>query len=393
MEFSFKPEEETFRREVRDFMKAEPPQDFPTQGEDEGYGFGAWSFEYLRRLGEDGWIGLCWPTEYGGQGRPLMDLFILFDELAHNWAPAEALFYTQAVCSTIIRYGSEDLKKEILPRAAVGEITFWEGLSEPEAGSDLLSLKTKAVQDGDYYIISGQKTWNSNAQRATHGFTAARTDAQAPRHMGISMFLIDMDTVGVTARPIAAMYGGFPFAEVFLDNTRVPAGRLVGKENKGFQQILECLEWDRFWGRCGKASSCQRMLEQITDYAKETIRNGRLLAEESTVRHKLADLVIGIEVCRVLFYDVLCRLNAGESLNYEAALAKTFADELGQRVANAGMQILGLYGQLEETSKWAPLRGRLQHWYLCSPIHTLAGGTSEIQRNTIASRGLRLPRS
>lgn len=392
MDFSLKPEEEAFRQEVRNFIKSEPPEGFPTQGEDEGYGFGAWSFEYLRRLGEKGWISHCWPVKYMGKERPLVELFILFDELAYSWAPVEALFYTEAVCSTIIRYGSEEIKEAILPGAATGEITFWEGFSEPEAGSDLLSLRTKATKAGDGYAIDGQKAWNSNAHKASHGYTAAKTDPDAPRHKGISVFLIDMKTAGITTRPITAMYGGVPFAEVFFDNVRVPKMSLVGEENNGFQQILECLEWDRFWGRCGKASSCQRMLEEIIKYTKRTKRNGKVLARDSLVRYKLAELAIEIEACRVLFYEPLCKLTFGEPLNYEAAVAKTFADEMGQRFTNTGLQVLGICGQLEEASKWAPLKGRLERWYVCSPLFTLAGGTSEIQRNTIATRGLGLPR-
>jgi hypothetical protein len=393
MDFGFTSEQEAFRQEVRDFIKSETPEEFPCEGEDEGYGFGAWSFEYLRKIGEKGWVSLCWPTQYGGQNRPLVELFILFNELAYHWAPVEALFYTEAVCSAIIRYGCDSLKRDILPRAATGDVTFWEGFSEPEAGSDLLALTTKATRDGDCYIISGQKTWNSNAHRAHFGYTAARTDLQAPRHKGISMFLVDMKIPGITTRPIYAMYGGVPFAEVFFDEVCVTRERLVGEENGGFQQILDSLEWDRFWGRCVKASSCQRMLEEIIKYAKDVKHNGRPLVKNPLVRYRLAELAVEIDVCRVLFYEPLCKLNSGESLSYEAALAKTFADELGQRFTNAGMQILGLYGQLVETSKLAPLQGRLQRWYLCSPLFTLAGGTSEIQRNTIATRGLGLPRS
>jgi len=393
MDFRFTPEEEAFRQEICKFVKNEPPEDFPWQGEDEGYGFGGWSYEYLRRLGEKGWISRCWPIEYGGQGRPLMDLFILFNELAYQWAPIQAFFFLQAVCSAIMHFGSEELKKEILPRAATGEITFWEGFSEPEAGSDMLALTTAAVKGDDSYIISGQKTWGSNAHRASHGLIAVRTDSEAPRHRGISMFLIDMKSPGVTTRPIVAMHGSAPFAEVFFDGVRVPRGRLVGEENKGFQQILECLEWDRFWGRFNFASSCQRMLEEIIKYAKETKRNGVVLAKDPLVRHKLAQLAIEIDVSHVIAYQAIYLLNRGETLNYEASVIKTFADELLQRVDYTGMEILGIYSQLEETSKWVPLKGRLKRWYLCSPLFTIAGGSSEIQRNTIATRGLGLPRS
>jgi len=393
MDFHFTLEEENFRQEVQQFISTEPPEDFPTQGDDEGYGCGAWSFEYLRRLGEKGWISRCWPIDCGGQGKPITELFILLEELSYHWAPFEALFYTEAVTASIIRFGSSELKESILPQAASGTVTFWEGFSEPGAGSDLLALTTKATKEGDNYIISGQKTWNSNAHKAHYGFTAARTDPNVARHKGISMFLIDMASSGISTRPIEAMYGGIPFAEVFFDDVKVSNKQLVGQENNGFQQILESLEWDRFWGRCVKAASHQRMLEEIVKYANESKRDGIYIAADPYIRHELAQLAIEVEICRMLFYDPLHKLNIGEPLNFEAALAKTFADEMGQRLANTCINILGLRGQLRDDLKWAPLKGRLQRWYLCSPLYTLAGGTSEIQRNTIATRGLGFSRS
>lgn len=392
MDFRFTPEEEAFREEIRAFVRSEPPESFPTQGEDEGYGGGAWSFEYIKRLGDKGWISRCWPIDCGGQGKPLTELFILFDELAYHWAPCEAFFYTEAVTASIIRYASAALKKSVLPKAATGDITFWEGFSEPGAGSDLLALTTKATKKGEDYILTGQKTWNSNAHKAHFGFTAARTDPEAPRHKGISMFLLDMNTPGITAQPIKAMYGGIPFAEVFFDEVQVPGTQLVGKENNGFKQILESLEWDRFWGRCVKASSCQRMLEETIQYTKVTKRNGEFLVKNPLTRRRMAELSAEIDICRVLFYDPLCKLTAEEPLNIEAAIAKTFADEMGQRFVNTIIDLIWPSLQYEDDPRWIPLKQRLWNWYLCTPIHTLAGGTSEIQRNTIATRGLGLPR-
>jgi len=392
MDFGFSPEEEKFREEVREFLKSEPPDKFPCENHDEGYGFGAWSVAFARRIGEKGWIGLTWPKECGGQGRSVMELYILFQELAYAKAPAEVLFYIETVGEALVKGGSEELKRELLPKAAAGEVTFWEGFSEPNAGSDLLSLTTRAVQDGDYFIVNGQKTWNSNAHIADYGFTAVRTDPEAPRHKGISLFLVDMKTPGVEAVPIKDMAGGEPFSEVFFEDVRVPKKNLIGEVNQGLSFLLGGLEWDRFWGRCAKAPYLHRLLEELIDYCKETKVNGKPLTENPLIRHKLADLAIETEVCRALFYRPLAMLCKGQSLTYETCGAKAYADELGQRFINTVMQIMGLYGQLEVGSKWAPFGGHMERQYLSSIGHTLAGGSSEIERNTIAIRGLNLPR-
>ena len=387
MNFEFAAEEQAFAEEVRKFLKEEPPETFPCEDEDEGYGFGGWSFAYNRRLGEKGLINRTWPEDCFGQGRPLMELVILFRELAYCNAPAEALFYTETVATALINHGSDELKKELLPPTATGEATFWEGFSEPEAGSDLFSLRTTAVADGDDYILNGQKVWNSNAHIARYGYTAARTDPDAPGHRGISLFIVDMQSPGVTANPLDDMAGGQTFSEIFFDNVRVPQRNLIGEKNQGLPLIMHGLEWDRFWGRCVRAPFSRHMLEEVVQYCKETEGDRNPL-----IRHKLAEMAIEIEVCDVLFHRIAWMLNKGLSLTHEASIGKTFADELSQRFSNVIMQILGPYGQLAKDSKFSWLKGKPERDYLCSIGHTLAGGTSEIQRNTIATRGLGLPR-
>jgi len=392
MDFTFTEEEQAWRREVRDFLEKEPLEGYPCEAADDGYGFGDWSLAFVRRLAEKRWIGRTWPREYSGQGRPLMELFILFDEMAYYKAPWAAIWAIESFCIPIVSYGSEELKRSFLPLVARGDISLWEGFSEPNAGSDLLALTTSAVEDGDYYIINGQKTWNSYAHCANYGYTAAKTDPNAPRHKGISLFLIDMSLPGITVRPIPDMSGGHCYAEIFFDNVRLPKGNLIGEKNQGFPLLLSGLEGDRFWGRCMKASYIRRLLEETIDYCRKTTGNdGKLLANNPLIRHKLADAAIEIEVCRLLSYRAIWKLNKGEALSYEASVLKTFADEMGQRFTNAAMQVMGLYGQLERDSKWAPLNGEMERGYLSAVGHTIAGGTSEIQRNTIARFGLSLP--
>ncbi len=381
-----------FAGEVRQFLTDEPPESFPCEAEDEGYGFGAWSYAYNRRLGEKGWISGFWPTESYGQGWSETQLFVLMRELASCCAPAEAYFYTQTVCTVLINMASVELKNEVLPGAASGELTFWEGFSEPESGSDLLSLRTSAREDGDDYVINGQKVWNSNAHLANYGYTAARTDPDAPRHKGISLFLIDMSLPGVTANPLDEMSGGQAFSEVFFDDVRVPKKFLLGEKNKGLPLLLHGLDWDRFWGRCVKAPYLRFLLDKLIQYCKETNRKGRPLTEDLLIRNKLADMAVQTEVCDLMFQRILSMRNRNLQTSAEASEAKLFADELGQRFSELAMQILGSSGQLKAASNWAPLEGIIERDYLSSLGHTLAGGTSEIQRNTIATRGLGLPR-
>lgn len=393
MEFGFTPEQEAFRREVRAFIEEHPPDSFPTQSEDAGYGTGRWSWEYTQKLGEKGWLSLIWPRKYGGMERPIMELLIMLEEFAYHRAPIEAILMNISIAPTIIEMGNERMKDEFLPRLARGEIAFWQGYSEPDAGSDLLSLKTRAVADGDFYVIDGHKTWSSNAHIAQYGFVLARTDPDAPRHKGLTMFIVDNEEPGVDVRPILNLAGDHYHNEVFYDSVRVSKDSILGQKNQGFYQLLKGLEADRFWGRFVKPAYCRRTLEELVEYARTTRRGGRPLSQNETLRQKMAQTAADIEVCRTLFYRTGWMMEEGLDLTYEASLGKVFADEMGQRLYQLGMEVLGLYGPLREDSKWARLRGEIQHLYQVSLGQTIAGGTSEIIRNTVARIGLGLPKA
>ena len=335
MDFSLTEKEEAFRQEVREFIRQEPPQQFATEFPGE-YSFGDWSCEYNRRLGAKGWLSMAWPKEYGGQGRTLMEQFIFLEEMVYHKAPILSFLFIDCVARAIINYGSEKLKNELLPQIAKGKLTFWEGFSEPNAGSDLLSLETRAVEDGDVYIINGQKTWNSWAHLADYGFTLARTDPEAPRHKGISAFIIDMKSPGVTVRPLMCMCGTTSFSEIFFDDVQVPKHYLLGEKNRGFPLLLTGLEADRFWARAPMPAGYKRDVEQLVDYVKKTGRK-----DAPTIRQELAEIAIEIEVSRLFGYRAAYMINEGLAMTYEASMLKTFADELGQRLYNTGMRILG----------------------------------------------------
>ncbi len=392
MEFGFTPEEDAFREEVRQFLHDHPPEHFAEDGMDAGYGSGAHSHAFLRKLAERGWLSMTWPRAFGGQERPFMYKLVLLEELAAAGAPFGPLGGCDQTADAIIRYGSPRLQQEVLPLIARGEATFWQGFSEPNSGSDLLSLQTNAARDGDDYVLNGRKIWSSHAGISTYGLVIARTNPKAPRHRGLSMFVVASTTPGLDIRPIRSMTGGVYHYEVFLDTVRVEKDYLLGKEDEGFVQLLKGLDTDRFWGRFYKAPALKRILDQLIEFANITMRRGKPLAHDPAVRRQLAGLATDIEVLRMLFYRNGWLIRESLPTLYESALNKLFADETGQKLANVGMELLGLYGPLKSGSRWARLHGSMQHIYQTSLGHTIAGGTSEVLRTTVATRGLGLPR-
>ena len=391
MNFEFSPAEQAFADEVRGFLRAHPPETFPVDGMDAGYGSGAHSRPFLRALADRGWLTMTWPRGFGGQERSLMYTLVLFEELASVGAPFGPLAGCNQTAEGIIRYGSESLRREVLPRIGRGAATFWQGFSEPEAGSDLLSLKTEAVRRGDEYVIRGHKIWSSHAGIADYGLVLARTDPAARRHQGLSMFVVDNATPGMDIRPIGSLTGEVYHYEVFLDDVRVTAEYRLGKEGEGFTQLLRGLDTDRFWGRFYKAPMLRRVLGELVQYANATVRAGMPLARDPWIRRRLASLATDVQAVRLLFYRIAWMIRDGLPTPYETALAKVMADETGQAVAALGMDMLGLYGPLTPGSRWAKLNGSIQHLYQTSLGQTIAGGTSEILRSTVATRGLGLP--
>jgi len=391
MEFRFTPAERAFAEEVRQFLREHPVERFPLDGMDAGYGSGAHSHAFMRELGARGWISMCWPEAFGGQARPMFDKLVLFEELALAGAPFGPLAGMWQTADAIIEYGTEHLRREVLPAIARGEAAFWQGYSEPDAGSDLLALKTSARRDGDAYVIRGHKIWSSHAGIATHGLVFCRTSREARRSQGFSMFVVPNGTPGMDIRAIRNLTGGVYHYEVFLDDVRVPADLLLGPEGQGFQALLNGLDSDRFWGRFYKAPALERVLRRLVHFANTTKRGGTLLAHDAGVRRRLAAMATEIAALRMLFYRAACLLRDGAPISYETAVAKVYADETGQKLARLGMDLLGPWAPLRAGSPEAPLGGEISHAYLTSLGHTIAGGTAEVLRTTVAVRGLGLP--
>jgi len=293
---------------------------------------------------------------------------------------------------TLLVGASEEQKREHLPPIARGEI-FWTQLwSEPGAGSDLASLTTRAVRDGGDYIINGQKVWTTGGHRADWGFLLARTDPEQRRSRGLSFFLVDMKSPGITIKPILHMDLSHLFNEVFFDDLRVPARNMVGEENQGWVASQMTANFER--SMIELFSYLRRELEELVEFCRETRWGVKPLAADMLVRHKLAQLAIDIEAGRAFSYSIVWSQIKGGLIMAAplAAAAKVLATELVQKFTYVGCDILGQYGQVRQ-SGWAPLKGRFEKAYQTSPGLAMAGGTSEIMRNLICTLGLGLPRS
>jgi hypothetical protein len=345
--------------------------------------------EAWRRLGAKGWIGLSWPKQYGGQDDPVKD-WILKEEFIYWGVPGMDIAVVQG--DLILAFGTEEQKKRFIPPILRGEVHYAIGMSEPGVGSDMFALQLKAVEENDCYVFNGQKIWNSGIQRADWCVVYARTDPNAPKkHLGISVFIIDPKSPGITLRRITQMTGLAAFCEVFYDNVRVPKENLLGEKNKGKDVSMHAFAIERSYGLV-ILHNARRYFEQLVEYCKETRTNGQPLANDPVIRSKLADLAIEIEVGRAMGERLNWMGTKGMLTVLPSCQNKIHGARVAQKVASVGMEILGLYGQLEEKSKWVELGGRMRHMYLSSRGWSLAGGTSEVSKNIIAGKyGLGLP--
>ncbi len=390
MDFRFSPEDDAFRQELQGFLREELPADW------EGRGRWAeeadWEMTRLMRkkLAQKGWLTMHWPEEYGGQGTTPVRSALFNEEMSYNRAPGRDIFGVRMLAPTLMIYGTEEQKQTFLTPVARGEVQWCQGYSEPGSGSDLASLQTRAVSDGDDYVINGSKIWTTMAHTADWIMVLARTDPDAAKHRGISFILVDMKTPGVSVQPIYNMSGGHDFNQVFFDNVRVPKRNLVGEENRGWYVGVTLLDFER--SGIDYSATSRRLLSELADYARNTRSNGAPVAKDPQVRNMLAERYIEAETSRLLAYGVAWMQGQGLVPNKEASMSKVFGSETLQRVTSTGMEILGLYGQLRPGDKWAPLNGRVPENWMFSFSHTIAAGTSEVQRNIIASRGLGLPR-
>lgn len=393
MDFRLTEEQEALKKEFEDFFEAEMKNAPPEYNEsglfatDEGFAF----HQYMAKtLGKKGWLTRPWPKEYGGVDAPLMEQAIFNEVRAVYNAPGVDIWGVEMIAPTVLLGGNDEQKKRILPPIARGDVQYCQGWSEPDAGSDLASLQTLAIKDGEHYVINGQKIWTSAAHRADHMFFLARTDPDSERSRGLSIFVLRMDLPGIEVRPIQNLDLSHNFNEVFLKDVRIPERDLIGTENDGWGLTRQTMNFERSGSRY--FATAFLTLQRIVDYAKKTKRNGKLLSENPVIRQKLAKLYIDCEAGMALGNKILWLQEQG-GMALAATMpseSKVFGTELGQRMANVATEVMGLYGQLYR-SEWAPLGGMLSN-YTHAPGENIAAGSSEIQRNLIAWVGLGLPR-
>lgn len=385
MDFGFSREEEAFRQEVRDFFEREVTAGLRSETES-GLGWGPHTWEFVQKMGARGWLTPTWPKEYGGLELPPIYRFIMHEELNYAGAlPNEGLIVGAGVAGpTIILYGSEEQKSKYLLPIARGEIEFAIGYSEPQAGSDLASLQIRAEEKEDHYLFNGQKVFNTRCHFAHYHWLAARTDPNVPKHRGISLFIVDMKSPGITVSPLWGL-DGIRTNEVFYDNVKVPKENLVGEKNKGFLYTVTALEFERVLSVGG----LKKTFEELIDY----INTVPALKSDCTVRQKIGQIATEIEIARLFAYRLAWLQTKRVVATYEASASKLFTSELSQRMATAGMEMLGLLGLLQkEEGDLAPLHGKIENLCRETLLNTIAGGTSEVMRNIIATRGVELPK-
>jgi alkylation response protein AidB-like acyl-CoA dehydrogenase len=339
---------------------------------------------FRRKIGEQGWFGLNWPSEYGGLGLGAVYQHLLMREFEYWGVPGPDLTVT-SVAPMIMRHGTEQNKREFLPPIARGELICALGYSEPEAGTDLASLRTRAVRDGDEWVITGSKIWNSVANRATHEWLCARTDPSAQRHRGISVIMVPTDLPGVEIRPLYA-WSGYRTNEAFFDEVRVPVGNLIGELNRGWTYITGALDLER--GALTNAGDLRRALDELTTLA--TGDNSAML-QTPGLRRRLAQAEADVEAAELMGYQAASLLESGVIPTIEVSVEKIFTSELRQRIADLAIDLLGPDGLLAYRSPGAPVDGKFERLYRVSPLMRFGGGTNEVLRDVIAQRGHGMP--
>jgi alkylation response protein AidB-like acyl-CoA dehydrogenase len=390
MDVRFDDATEAFRQEIRTWLEAHVPREpMPSAPEEAFNHMRTWQ----RKMYDAGWAGIHWPQSYGGRGATLLEQAVFQQELARAQAPPMAnTLGLMIVGPTLMAHGTEEQKKRYIPRILSAQEIWCQGFSEPNSGSDLASLQTRAVEDGDDFVVNGQKIWTSMAHFADMCILLTRTDPQAPKHQGISFLLVDMHSPGITVKPLQQMPGGAEFNEVFFDNVRVPKRQLVGKLNDGWRIAMTTLTHERGSASFGTQVQIRRSLDDIIAVAQKVQHNGTSLSADPVVRQKLAQAYIRVEIMRLNNYRSMTTQLRGRPPGPEASLDKLYWSETNKWMQEMGQEILGPYSQLDPTSAYYPTSVNLQFSFLWSRAETIYSGTSEIQKNIIGERVLGLPR-
>ena len=397
MDFTLTPEQEAFREEVRAWLKVNIPRDWEARAmgsadvpRPEAYdAMRVWQ----RKLYDAGFIGLTWPKEYGGRGLTFLEEMVLHEEMALAKAPPILNILGVGMAGpTIVAYGTEEQKKRYPAKILSCEEIWCQGYSEPNAGSDLASLQTRAVKDGEYWVVNGQKVWTSLAHIADFMMLLARTDPEAPRHKGITYFLLDMKLPGVTVKPLKQLTGDSEFNEVFFDNVRVHESQVLGGVNNGWAVGLTTLMYERLALGFGLQVRLRIALDSLIELARKMDKHGRSVVKDPVMRQKIAQLWIDTECLKYMGARAITKLLKGEIPGPEASVGKMGWVETHQKIQELAMEIEGPYSQILRGSDWAVDGGLWQYTFLRSRANSIEGGTTEIQKNIIGERVLGLPK-
>jgi alkylation response protein AidB-like acyl-CoA dehydrogenase len=397
MELTPTPEQRSFRDEVRAWLRGNMPREWTARLAASSDVPRAEAYDLLRdwqrRLHAAGFIGLTWPREYGGRGLTFMEEMILAEEMALAKAPPVLNILGIGMAGpTIIAYGTEEQKKRYLPKILSADEIWCQGYSEPNAGSDLASLQTRAVRDGREYVVNGQKVWTSLAHTSDWMMLLARTDPDAPRHKGITYFLLDMHLPGVTVKPLRQITGDAEFNEVFFDGVRVHDSQVLGGVNNGWAVGMTTLMYERLALGFGLQMRLRIALDGLIEMARRAEKAGHAVTKDPVLRQKIAQLWIDTECLKYTGARAITRLLKGEMPGPEASTGKMGWVETHQRLQELAMEIQGPYAQLVKGSDWAVEDGLWQHAFLRSRANSIEGGTTEIQKNIIGERVLGLPK-
>ena len=381
------PAADAFRKEVRDWLAKNWTSQRRAAHMKKPFKDHGWDVEFSKLMGHAGLIGTGWPKEFGGQGRSPSEQIALVTEMGYADAPIAAHNIAETIVAhALFNYGTKAQQDEWLPAIRRGERTFGLGYSEPEAGSDLAALRTRAVCDGDDWVVNGQKLWSTGGDKADYMWLAVRTDPEAKKHAGISVLIVDLHSPGVTIRPSIALYGK-TFSATFYDNVRVPAKNMVGEVNNGWKVITDALAAERVMISGTRMAGIEHAFHRLTEH----IKTDQALRKDAVVRDRIGALAAEIEVARQFHLRNIRLVEQGKSPIAEAAMGKVFSSELQERLGQAALDILGTGGLLSVDSPGAPV-GEMEQFLRHSIMGMLGGGTNEIQRNIIALRGLDLPR-
>ena len=396
MDFTYSPEDEAFRRELRGWLEANTPKDSKPRGDidmlhEESPDDWGRRLKWHRKMHATGWVGISWPKEYGGRGASLIQQIIYNEEISRAGAPPLVNgLGIMLVGPTLIHWGTEEQKQRYVPKILSADEIWCQGYSEPGAGSDVASLQTRAVEEGDYFIVNGQKVWTSDAHHADWCILLVRTDPDAPKHKGISYVLVDMHSPGVTVRPLVQITGDSGFNEIFFEDVKVPRKNLIGEKNQGWQVAITTLMFER--AGIGGGRDMIGQIKELAELAKQVRRNGHTAWDDSSVRQKIGAFASEATALKYTGYRQLTRRLKGLPPGPEGSVVKLGTSELNLRVNNYAMELLGAYSQIEYKAPFAIDRGKWSYRLLASRALTIAGGTSEIQHNIIGERVLGLPK-